>query len=175
MKPTPAGPATRPSRSARRAVAYLVLAAALTVAFLLPSLLLLDRRPGEPRLTFIGADDGLSLLIEGTGGGRVLIGGGATKADVPAALGRQLRPWDSGVDLLLITDRRDLPGATEVVRRGQAREVVTADLGDDRAAAAALASLRDTCAARDVPLRELAEAERIAIGRDSGVTLDVTP
>src|SRR3569623_3628080 len=145
MEPTPAAPAALPSRSARRAVVYLVLAAALTIVLLLPPLLFFDRPPDEPRLTFIGADDGLSVLIEGAGGRRILIGGGSTKADVPAALGRQLRPWDSSVDLLLVTDRRDLPGATEVVRRGQAREVITTGLDDDRAAAAALAALRDTC------------------------------
>jgi hypothetical protein len=152
-----------------------VLTAVLSVALLLPPLLLLDRPPGTPRLTFIGGDDGLSVLIEGAGGGRLLIGGGTSKADLPAALGRQLHPWDSGVDLLLVTDRRDLPGATELVRRGQARAVVTAGLEDDRAAAAALASLRDTCAALGVSLRALADAERITIGHDGGVTLDVTP
>jgi hypothetical protein len=175
MSTPPVAPATPAKLPARHAAAWFLLATILTVVLLLPPLLLAARPPTTPRLTFIGAGDGLSVLIEGTGGGRLLIGGGSTQADLPAALSRQLHPWDSRVDLLLITDRRDLPGATELLRRGQAREVITVGLAGDRAAAAALTVLYDTCAARGVPVRALDATERLTIGRDNAVTLDVSP
>lgn len=174
MSAAPATIATPPTFPARRAAGVFILCALLTIALGLPLALKLDRPPATPRLTIIGAADGLSLLLEGAGGGRLLLGGGAAQADLPAALGRHLPPWDGVVDLLLIVDRRDLPGATELVRRGRVRAVVTVGLGDGPGPAA-LAALRDTCAARGVPLRALVAAERIALGRDGGITLDVTP
>ncbi len=161
-----------PPLSSRRKVAYCLATAALTVALLLP-LVLLDRPPQSPRLTFIGVGEGLSILVEGAGGGRVLIGGGATQSDLPAALGRQLRPWDTMVDLVLVTDRRDLPGATELVRRGRVRAAAVVGLSEERAAAAALVALRESCAARGVPVRDIVADERIAVGRDADMALDV--
>src|SRR5690242_11173783 len=95
--PTPAPTPTAP-RSWRREIARGVAVFALALAVLLP-IVLLDRPPATPRLTFIGSDS-LSVLLEGAGGGRVLIGGGGGLADVPAALGRQWWPWNRRLDLL---------------------------------------------------------------------------
>jgi hypothetical protein len=140
-----------------------------------PLVLLAQRPPQRPRVTLIGGGDGLSVLLEGAGGGRVLVGGGASQADVPAALGRQFWPWDRRIDLVIVADRRDLPGATELVRRGVAREVATVGLYDRRDAAAAMAALGDACTARGVPLRAFGEAKRIAVGREPQMTLTVAP
>ncbi len=179
MTATPAPPTPAPARSlpcGRRELARLCLTAALALGLLLP-LALLDRSPAGPRLTVIGGGDGLSLLLEGAGGGRVLVGGGGAQADVPALLGRQLRPWDRRLDLLLVADGRDLPGATELVRHDDVRQVAILGLEGSRAHAAALDALRDACASRAVPLRVIEGTERIHLeaADDAGLTLDVTP
>ena len=146
--------------------------AALALALLLP-LVLLDRPPARPRLTFIGGADGLSLLVEGAGGGRVVVGGGAAQTDVAAALGRLLRPWDRRLDLLLVADARDLPGAVDLVRYGDVRRVALLGLEGTRSGGPALAALREAAGQRGVPVEELAGGERIRVGADGGVLLDV--
>ena len=159
----------------RRKLAIASCAAVLTVALLVVVGLVLDRPPATPQLTFIGTGDSLSVLAEGVGGGRVLVGGGPNGSDLPAALGRQFVPWRRSLDLLIVADRRDLPGATELVRRGQVRAVLLLGLDDERAAAAAVAVLRDECVARGVPVRVSAEAERVTVGRGGRLTLDIVP
>lgn len=164
-----------PAMSLRQQVLRSLLAAALTVALLTPPVLLIGRPPSAPQLTVIGTASGnegaLSLLVEGAGGGRVLIGG-ASGADLPAALARTAPPWRDRLDLLLIADARDLPGATELVRRGRVGQVATVGLTDERAA---LVALRERCAANGVPLRAIGAGERIAVGRGGSLTLDVRP
>lgn len=167
--------AAPPSSAARRGLLLAALAAVLTLALLLLLALLLDRPPSAPQITFIGAGEALNVLAEGAGGGRVLIGGGANGSELPAALGWQFVPWRRGVDLLIVADRRDLTGATELVRRGDVREVLTVGLDNDRAAVAALTALRDECAARGVGIRASVEAERITIGRGDELAIDIIP
>jgi hypothetical protein len=169
---TPAVPAPSRFRDDLRRIALVALG---VVVVLLPFGLLLQRPLQQQQLTLIGGGDSLSLLLEGVGGGRVLVGGGASQADVPAALGRHFRPWDRRIDLLIIADRRDLPGATELVRRGMVREVATVGIYDQPAAALAMAALGAACTARDVPLRAIGIAERIAIGREPQIALIVAP
>lgn len=137
--------------------------------------LVASRPPSTPQLTAIGTTDSLHLLLEGAGGGRVLIGGGGNSSELPAALGQQFVPWRGDLDLLLVVDRRDLLGATELVRRGRVRAVVTVGLDDDRAATAALVALREVCAGVGVPLRSLASAERISLGQHDALTIDLLP
>jgi hypothetical protein len=169
---TPAAPA--PSRLGAD-LRLIALVACCGVLLLLPVALLLQRPPQRPQVTLIGNGDSLSVLLEGAGGGRVLVGGGATQADLPAALARHLRVWDRRVDLLIVADRRDLPGATELVRRGMVREVATVGLYDQLAAASALAALGDACTARGVPLRAFGVAEQITIGREPQIALTIAP
>lgn len=168
--PTPA-----PLAPLRRRLLHFFLAAALTVALLLPPALLIGRPPSAPQLTIIGTTSGedgaLSLLLEGAGGGRVLIGGGSGGAELPAALARTAPPWRDRLDLLLVIDARDLPGATELVRRGRVGQMATIGLTNERAAA--LIALRERCAANGVPLRTIVAGERIAIGRDGALRLDL--
>lgn len=164
-----------PGESARRAVLHFVLVAALTAALLTPPALLITRPPSAPQLTLIGTASGnnegaLSVLLEGAGGGRILIGGGSSGADLPAALARAAPPWR---DLLLVADARDLPGATELVRRGRVRQVATVGLTNDREPA--LVALRERCAADGVPLRAVGMGERIVVGRGGALSLDVRP
>lgn len=168
-------PPTATPASLRNDLRRIALLGLCGFVLLLPIVLLLQRPPKHPQVTLIGGGDSLSVLLEGAGGGRVLVGGGAAQSDVPAALGRQLWPWDRRIDLLLVADTRDLPGATELVRRGAVRAVATVGLTEQRTAAAGLATLRDVCAARKVALRAIEEAERIAIGRDPQLALTVTP
>lgn len=168
----PAAPAPVPSP--RRELARLCLAAALLLALLLPPAVF-DGTPARPRLTLLGGGERLGLLLEGAGGGRVLVGGGEAQADVPAALGRQLRPWDRRLDLLLVADGRDLPGAVELARHGDLGAVATLGLEGSRRWAAELTALGDACAARAIPLTAIEGAERIRIGRDDGLALDVLP
>jgi len=104
-------------------------AAALTVVFLPPPLLLPDRPPNEPRLTFTGAADGLRVLLDGAGCGRLVIGGGATKADVPGALGRERRQADCRVVLLLGAPRRDMARAAEVFKDVKSLDVIGTSKG----------------------------------------------
>lgn len=183
VAPAPAAPplddaeSTPPAAmSLRQQALRFVLAAALTVALLTPPALLIGRPPSAPQLTVIGTASGnegaLSLLLEGAGGGRVLIGGGASGADLPAALARTAPPWRDRLDLLLIADARDLPGATELVRRGRVGQVATVGLTNERAA---LVALRDLCAVNGVPLRAIGAGERIAVGQGGALTLDVRP
>ena len=183
VAPAPAAPplddaeSTPPAAmSLRQQALRFVLAAALTVALLTPPALLIGRPPPAPQLTVIGTASGnegaLSLLLEGAGGGRVLIGGGASGADLPAALARAAPPWRDRLDLLLIADARDLPGATELVRRGRVGQVATVGLTNERAA---LVALRDLCAVNGVPLRAIGAGERIAVGQGGALTLDVRP
>jgi hypothetical protein len=134
-----------------------------------------SRPPATPQLTAIGTTDSLQLLLEGAGGGRVLIGGGGNGSELPSALGQQFLPWRGDLDLLIVADRRDLLGATELVRRGRARAVVTLGLDDDRAATAALTALRELCDGRGVPLRSLDDPERINLGADGALTIDLYP
>lgn len=171
LAPSPPSPTPGPLR---RELARLCLTVTLALGLLLP-LALLDRPPARPRLTLIGGGDGLSVLLEGAGGGRVLLGGGGTQADVPASLGRHLRPWDRRLDLLLVADGRDLPGAIALVRHGDVRAVATLGLEGARPLADELAALREACAARAIPLQAIEGAERIRVGRDASVTLDVLP
>ncbi len=161
--------------SLRNDLRWITLIGLCGFVLLLPFTLLLQRPPKQPQVTLLGGTDSLSLLLEGAGGGRILVGGGATQSDLPAALGRQLRPWDRQIDLLVVADPRDLPGATEVVRRGMARAVATVGLTEQHAAAPGLAALRDVCATRKVALRAIEASERIAVGRDPQLTLTVTP
>ena len=160
----------------RQELSRLCLTVVVALGLALP-LVARDRPPEHPRLTFIGGGDGLSLLLEGAGGGRVLVGGGDTHTAVPAALGRHLRPWDQRLDLLLVADGRDLPGAVELVRHGDVRAVAILGHGleEARSNAAALAALRDACAGRAVPLRVVEGVERLRVGRDEGLTLEVSP
>ncbi len=178
MNTAPAPNSTPTALPARRTVALVAIGAVLIVALLVVGELLLSRPPSAPQLTFIGTGDALSILAEGAGGGRVLIGGGPNGADLPAALGRHFVPWRRDLDLLIVADRRDLPGATELVRRGQVRAVLLVGLEEERAAAAALVILRDACVARGVPVRVSAESERVTIGRvgrGGALTLDIVP
>lgn len=175
MNTAPAPNSTPTALPARRTVALVAIGAVLIVALLVVGELLLSRPPSAPQLTFIGTGDALSILAEGAGGGRVLIGGGSNGADLPAAIGRHFVPWRRDLDLLIVADRRDLPGATELVRRGQVRAVLLVGLEEERAAAAALVILRDACAARGVPVRVSAESERVTIGRGGALTLDIMP
>jgi hypothetical protein len=162
----------------RQKFTFAAIAAVVILALLLVGEFLLGHPPAAPQLTFvsagIGPDVALSILAEGGGGGRVLIGGGPNGADLPAALGRHFVPWRRDLDLLIVADRRDLPGATELVRRGQVRTVLLVGL-EERAATAALVILHDACAARGVPVRVSAEPERITIGRGGTLTLDIVP
>ena len=175
---SPQAPASSPRPGLRRQLGQAGVASLVTLALLLP-LVLLDRPPARPQLTFFGGEDGLSVLLEGAGGGRVLVGGGDAQADVPALLGRHLRPWDRRLDLLLVADARDLPGATTLVRAGDVRAVAVVGLDEARASRAALTALREACAARSVPSRVVDEAERIRVGRDAGdegsLILEVAP
>lgn len=142
---------------------------------LLPFVLLAQRPLQRPQVTLIGNGDSLSVLLEGAGGGRVLVGGGASQAEAPAALGRHFGIGDRRIDLVIVADRRDLPGATELVRRGMVREVATVGIYDQPAAAAALATLSDVCTAREVPLRAFGAAQRIEVGREARIALTVAP
>lgn len=172
MTTPPPAPAPASLRADLRRVALVALGAAL---LLLPLGLLAAQPPRRAQATVFGLGESVALLLEGAGGGRVLVGGGAGQADLPATLARHLRPWDCQIDLLIVADRRDLPGATELARRGVARAVATVGLADQRAAAPALAALRDACAARRIPLREVVAAERLAIGRGDALALTVAP
>jgi hypothetical protein len=168
-------PAKVPARVALRSeLPRAGIAAALALALLLP-LVLLDRPPARPRLTVIGQGDGLSLLIEGTGGGRVLLGGGAGQVDVAAALGRTFRPWDRALDLLVVAGPRDLPGAVELVRHGGVRAVAAPAFEPSRTVDAGLAALRDACAQAGASLQSLEGRERINVGRDNGMVIEVVP
>ena len=170
--PTPA-PTPPAPRSWRREIARGIAVFALVVAVLLP-IVLLDRPPAAPRLTIIGSDS-LSVLLEGTGGGRVLIGGGGGLADVPAALGRQWWPWNRRLDLLVVLDPRDLPGATELARHGDVGAVALLMPAADQPASAAQAALREVCARRAIPLEEVADGERVTLGRDASLVVDLAP
>lgn len=169
--------ATPPRRAARLLAGLrpVALVALCGVLLLLPLALLLQQPPRRSQVTLIGAGDSLSLLLEGAGGGRALVGGGAGQADLPAALGRHYWPWDRRLDLVIVADRRDLPGAAELVRRGLVRAIATVGLAERRDAAAGLAALRDVCAARGVPLRAIEAAERITIGREPSLALTIAP
>jgi hypothetical protein len=134
-----------------------------------------SRPPATPQLTAIGTTDSLQLLLEGAGGGRVLIGGGGNSSELPAALGRQFLPWRGDLDLLIVVDRRDLLGATELVRRGRVRAVVMVGLESDRAATAALTALREICDGHGVSLRSLDYPERIGLGHGSALTIELHP
>ena len=150
---TPPGSVSRSPADLRGEVVRAALTAALALGLLLP-LVLLDRPPARPRLTFIGGADGLSLLVEGAGGGRLLVGGGAAQTDVASGLGRSLRPWDRRLDLLLVADPRDLPGAVDLVRYGDVRSVALLGIEGARSGAA-LASLREAAGQRGVPVEAL--------------------
>lgn len=168
------GPALPDNPMSRRADFLRAALTVLLVLGLLLPLLALDRPPARPRLTVIGADGALGLLLEGAGGGRVLVGPGASRAGVAAALGRFFRPWDRDLDLLLVTDARDLPGAVELVRQGHVRAVATLGL-DDEDPTPALVALRDACAQRGIALQALAGGDRVRVGRDGGLVLETEP
>jgi hypothetical protein len=167
-------PVPAPSRL-RDDLRLIALVAVCGVLFLLPVVLLAQRPPQRPQVTLIGNGDSLSLLLEGVDGGRVLVGGGATQADLPAALARHFTVWDRQIDLVIVADRRDLPGATELVRRGMVREVATVGIYDQLAAAPAMATLGEVCTARGVPLRAFGVAQQIAVGREPQIVLTVAP
>lgn len=167
-------PAPAPSRL-RDDLRLIAIVAICTVLVVLPFVLHLQRPLSRPQVTLLGHGDSLSLLLEGAGGGRVLVGGGASQADIPAALARHFRPWDVRIDLLIVADRRDLPGATELVRRGMVREVATVGIYDQPAAAPAMATLNEVCRVREVPLRAFGQSQRIAIGGEPQLVLTVVP
>jgi hypothetical protein len=170
--PTPA-PTPPVPRSWRHEAVRGLAVFGLALVILLP-VVWLDRPPTAPRLTFIGGE-GLSMLLEGAGGGRVLIGGGGGLAEAPAALGRQWWPWNRQLDLLVVLDRRDLPGATELAWHGDVRAVALLGLADDQQASAALAALREACARRAIPLEEVTAGQRVTLGRDASLIVDLAP
>lgn len=168
---TPATPRLPASRIVGPAVLGFVLTSLVVVALAL----FLDRPPASPQLTLLGTEQALHILAEGAGGGRVLIGGGSNGSELPAALGRQFLPLRDDLDLLIIVDSSDLLGATELVRRGQARAVLTVGVENERSAVPALAALRDLCGQRHIPVRALTAPERISIGHDGSLTIDIHP
>ncbi len=175
MTTTTPGTPTSARLSAGQTIGLAIAGAALATFAVIALILFLDRPPASPQLTLLGTNDTLHILAEGAGGGRVLIGGGASGSELPALLGRQFVPFRSGLDLVIVVDRRDLLGATELVRRGQSRAVLTVGLEGDRSAAPALAALRDLCGQRNIPIRSLAAPERISLGHDGGLTIDLFP
>src|SRR4051812_34923105 len=105
---TPVGSTAARLRNDLRWIAIVGIVGAL---LLLPFVLLVQQPPARPQVTLIRNGDSLSVLLEGVGGGRVLVGSGASQADAPAALGRHFWFWDRQIDLVIVADRRDLPGA----------------------------------------------------------------
>ena len=101
-----AAPPIRPS--ARRAAVWAAAGfVSMTLVIALVAIFA-SRPPATPQLTAIGTTDSLQLLLEGAGGGRVLIGGGGNGSELPSALGQQFLPWRGDLDLLIVVDRRDL-------------------------------------------------------------------
>ncbi len=151
-----------------------ILTGLLTLLLLLVVGLILDRPPANAQITLIGTGNRLHLLVEGAGGGRVLIGGGPKESELPAALGYQFVPWRTTIDLLLVVDQDDLPGATALVQRGQVREVAVFGVEQQRSAAA-LAALRAACASQQTQYRFVVAAERIALGTAAQLLIDLVP
>ena len=164
-----------PSGTLFRTLRPFLLTALCGVLLLLPLGLYRQQPPQQPQLTLFNTDGGLSLLLEGAGGGRILIGGGASLAELPATLGRYATPLDRPIDLLIVADRRDLPGAPELVHRDVVRAVATVGLVAQREASAGLAALAAACAARTIPLRAIESGEVIAIGHAPPLTLTIHP
>lgn len=166
-EPAPSGRVT----GWRGEVARVALTAGLVLATLLPVLLGTMGPPARPRVTLFGLGDELSLLVEGAGGGRLVVGGGATRTALGAGLGRFLLPWDRRIDLLLLTAPRDAAGAIELVRQDGTREVALIERDEPGGESAALAALRAICAERGVPLRRLVGDERIRVG--AGIVVEL--
>lgn len=132
----------------------------------------LERAPAAPRLTIARNARELTVLVEGAGGGRLLIGGGQERTATLAMLGRALKPWDARVDLALVTASADLPAAIDLVRQGRVRGLALLPNVHTRPSAA-LSEIRAAALQHNVTVHDLSGDERFRFGRGGRLVLEL--
>ncbi|HUQ77966.1 MAG TPA: ComEC/Rec2 family competence protein [Patescibacteria group bacterium] len=136
---------------------------ALAVAVATLGLAAAHRTQGIARITVLDVGQGDAILVEGGGGGRMLIDGGPDPDRLLVELDRRLPPWDRRIDILVLTHPHEdhvagLPLLLERYRIGQVFESGMRGRGPGYAAFA-----RDLAADRARPLGTLATGARIAL------------
>ena len=94
--------AGRPTATAG-AGGYRIAVASLALAVVALALVAAHRTDGTTRITVLDVGQGDSILVEGGGGGRMLIDGGPDPDRLLVELDRRLPPWDRRIDILIRT------------------------------------------------------------------------
>lgn len=137
-------------------------------------LLEVDRPPADPQLTISRAGGDLVVLIEGRGGGRLLVGGGRDRTAAMSSLGRILRPWDTRLDMVLVAAVSDLPAAIDLARQGRVAMVALLPPVHSRPSVA-LDELRVVAAKAGVAVNELAGDETLRVGAGPQLIVEFVP
>jgi competence protein ComEC len=101
--PSAAPTANRRSAGGRPRASARLAAVVLAVAVGTLGLAAAHRADGTTRITVLDVGQGDSILVEGGGGGRMLIDGGPDPDRLLVELDRRLPPWDRRIDILVLT------------------------------------------------------------------------
>ncbi len=153
-------PAGRPTVG-RQSTRLAALALAIAVGAL--ALAAAHRADGLARITVLDVGQGDAILVEGGGGGRMLVDGGPDPDRLIVELDRRLPPWDRRIDIVVLTHPHEdhvagLPLLLERYRIGRVFESGMRGPGPGYAAFA-----RDLGAGRAPPIATLATGARIGL------------
>jgi competence protein ComEC len=94
-----ARPAERPPASRPMRIATGVLAIAVTVT----AAVVVTRSTGEAAISVLDVGQGDAILVEGSGGGRLLVDGGPDPDRLLVELDRRIPPWDRRIDAVILS------------------------------------------------------------------------
>jgi competence protein ComEC len=104
---TPSAPADEPGvrrdRHPRTSASTRVATYGLVVAIAVAGGVAASRPAADPRVTVLDVGQGDAILIEGSGGGRLLVDGGPDPDRLLVELDRRIPPWDRRIDAIVLS------------------------------------------------------------------------
>jgi competence protein ComEC len=140
---------------------------ALGITLLLSALALSWQPDGRLHVHALNVEGG-SVFVQTPAGRQILIGGSNSPSALLAALGSRMPFWDRDIDLVVVprTDAESLNGLLAVVDRYRVGQIVSVEVGDNRASR----EWRDMITAKQIEVIE--PGLGIGIEEDIALTLD---
>ena len=97
----------------------------LAVTVLVAGAVVAARPAGVARITVLDVGQGDAILVEGSGGGRLLVDGGPDPTRLLIALDRRLPPWDRRIDAIVLSHPHEdhVAGLARLLERYRVRQV----------------------------------------------------